>query len=117
MNKQIHEVIEKIEKKNLSNVQLIALVTETSYEVIFYATCDGTMRQSNELAENGVISLEFVDEIYAEVAQIVREDKKYDSCKMNIIKASEDEVKVEYDEKSCRVYGVKKKWKLEIGIK
>ena len=74
VNKQIHEVIEKIEKKSLSNIELLALVTETSYEVIFYAKYDGKMRQSNDLAEDGVISLDFVDEIYSEVANIVRED-------------------------------------------
>lgn len=50
------------------------------------------------------------------MANIVREDKKYDSLKMNIVKASEDAVSVEYDEKKCRVYGLKKKWKEEIGI-
>ena len=116
VNKQIHEVIEKIEKKSLSNIELLALVTETSYEVIFYAKYDGKMRQSNDLAEDGVISLDFVDEIYSEEATLVREDKKYDSLKMNIVKASEDTVRVEYDEKKCRVYGLKKKWKKEIGI-
>ena len=116
MNKQIYEVIEKIEKKNLSDIELIALVTETSYEVIFYAKYNGKMRQSNDLAEDGVITLGFADEIYAEVAKIVREDKKYDSSKMNIVKASEDAIKVEYDEKNCRVYGLKKKWKEEIGV-
>lgn len=116
MNKQIHEVIEKIEKMNLSDIELIAFVTDTSYEVIFYAKYEGKMCQSNALAENGVISLGFVDEIYIEVAKIVREDKKYDSTKMNIVKASDDEVNVEYAEKNCRVYGIKKKWKEEIGI-
>lgn len=39
-----------------------------------------------------------------------------DILKMNIVKASEDAVSVEYDEKKCRVYGLKKKWKEEIGI-
>lgn len=116
MNKQIHEIIGKIEKKDLSDVEILALITSTSYEVIFYAKHDGKMRQSNDLAEDGVISLDFVDEIYEEVANIVRADKKYDSEKMNIIKASEDSVNVEYDDKSCRIYGLKKKWKEEIGV-
>lgn len=116
MNKQIHKVFEKIEKKNLSNIKLLALVTETSYEVIFYAKYDGKMYQSNDLEVKGIVPINFTDEIYSEVAKIVREDKKYNSSKINIIKASEDTVSIEYDEKNCSVYGVKKKWKAEIGI-
>ncbi len=116
MNKQIHNAIKKIEKKGLSDIELLALVTETSYEVIFYAKYDGKMRQSNELAEDGVISLDFADEVYEEVANIIRSYKKYNSEKMNIIKASKNKIKVEYDDKKCRVYGLKKKWKEEIGV-
>ena len=37
MNKQIHDEILKIEAKGLSDIELLALVTDTSYEVVFYA--------------------------------------------------------------------------------
>ena len=50
------------------------------------------------------------------VPKVVREDKKYDSNKMNIVKASGDDITVEYDEKSCRIYGLKKNWKAAIGV-
>ncbi len=116
MNKQIHDEIAKIEAKGLSDVELIALVTDTSYEVIFYAKYDGKMRQSNDLAENGILSLDFVDDVYASVAKVVRKDRKYDATKMNIVKASGEDVNTEYDEKNCRTYGLKKKWKESIGI-
>lgn len=116
MNKQIHDEILKIEAKGLSDIVLLALVTETSYEVVFYAKCDGKMRQSNDLAEDGILTLDFVDEIYAAIAKVVREDKKYDSNKMNIVKASGDDITVEYDEKNCRTYGLKKNWKAAIGV-
>ena len=78
MNKQIHDEILKIEARGLSDIELLALVTDTSYEVVFYAKYDGKMRQSNDLAEDGILTLDFVDEIYAAVAKVVREDKKYD---------------------------------------
>ena len=35
MNKQIYDEIMRIEEKGLSSIDLLALVTETSYEVIF----------------------------------------------------------------------------------
>lgn len=116
MTKQIDEILKKIALKNLSNVELIALVTETSYEVIFYAKYNNKIYQSNDLAEEGIISFDFVEQIYTEVAKVIRDDKKYDSSKMNIIKASENKVDIEYDDKKCRVYGLKKKWKEEIGL-
>lgn len=116
MNKQIYDEILKIEAKGLSDIELLALVTDTSYEVVFYAKYDGKMRQSNDLAEDGILTLDFVDEIYAAVARVVREDKKYDSGKMNIVKASGEEITVEYDERNCRTYGLKKNWKAVIGV-
>lgn len=116
MNKQIHDEILKIESKGLSDVELLALVTDTSYEVVFYAKHDGKMKQSNGLAEDGILSLDFVDKIYSTVAEVVREDKKYDSSKMNIVKASGKDVIIEYDAKNCRTYGLKKKWKEKIAI-
>ena len=59
MNKQIHDEILKIEAKGLSDIELLALVTDTSYEVVFYAKYDGKMRQSNDLAEDGILTLDF----------------------------------------------------------
>lgn len=116
MNKRIHDELEKIEAQGLQNIELLALVSDTSYEVFFYAKIDGKMRQSNDLAESGVISISFVDELYETVANIVREDKTFDAAKMNIIKASDEKVTVEYDEKKCKIYSIKKKWKEEIGV-
>lgn len=116
MNKQIHEEVLRIEARGLQNIEMLALVTDSSYEVIFYATYNGRICQSNDLAEDGTLSLEFVDDIYASVAEVVRSDKKFDSSKMNIIKVSDKDVTVEYDNKNCRVYGLKKKWKESLGI-
>lgn len=116
MNKQIHDEVLKIEEKGLTGVELLALVTDSSYEVVFYANYNGKVRQSNDLAEDGVLDLHFVEEIYSSVANAVRADKKFDPEKMNIIKASGDDVSVEYDDRNCRVYGLKKKWKESLGL-
>lgn len=116
MNKQIYNEILKIEAKGLSNIELLALVTETSYEVIFYAEKDGEVMQSNEMAETGVIDYNFVDKIYAETANIIRSDSKYSAEKLNIVKACEDTITIEYKDKKCQIYKLKKDWKKEIGL-
>ena len=60
MNKQIHDEIFKNEAKGLSDIELLELVTDKSYDVVFYAKYDGKMRQSNDLAEDGILILVFV---------------------------------------------------------
>lgn len=116
MNKQIYDEVLKIEAEGLRDVELLALVTDTSYEVIFYANHNGKVCQSNNLAESGVLSLDFVEKIYSDIADKIRADEKFDPAKMNIIKASGENITVEYDEKNCRVYGLKKEWKNSIGL-
>ena len=117
MIETIKNEIKKIEDKGLLNTKLLALVTESSYEVIFYSCYEEKMQQSNNLAEAGIIPLEFVDSVYAAVANAIREDERFDSQKMNIVKATSDSVEIEYDEKNCRVYTIKKKWKSDLEIK
>lgn len=116
MNEQIHNEILKIEAKGLSDIELLALVTDSSYEVVFYAKHDGKLRQGNDLAECGILPLNLVDEIYAGVAKGVRADKKYDISKLNIVKVSGAEITFEYDERNCKIYGLKKSWKAAIGV-
>ena len=57
-----------------------------------------------------------MDEIYASIAKIVRECDQFDSDKMNIITVEDEKVSIKYDEKSCRVYNLKKRWKKSIGL-
>ncbi len=116
MNRQIHDLINRIEAAGMKNVQLLALITDSSYEVIFYAGYNGKMRQSNDLAESGVLSLGFVDEVYTAVADAVREDDKFHPAQMNIVKVSGKNITTEYDDKSCSVYSWKKNWKESLGL-
>ena len=46
MNKQIHDEVLKIEKKGLTDVELLALVTDSSYEVVFYANYNVIFRNN-----------------------------------------------------------------------
>ena len=57
MNKQIYDEIMRIEEKGLSSIDLLALVTETSYEVyILCKTIIIKVYQSNDLVEKGILT-------------------------------------------------------------
>lgn len=120
MKQQIANIVAQIKSTGLTDIKLLALVTDNSYEVIFYGNHNGVMSQSNNLAEAGILNLEFVDSIYRDVAEKVRADKNFNPLKMNIITVLDDgisdEITIEYDEKDCSVYSIKKRWKASVGI-
>jgi hypothetical protein len=109
MNKVI-EKIKEYEKKGISDIHLIALVSDTSSEVIFYGVVNGAKYQSNNMVEEGKIDSGVVDSFYDEIANIVRSDKKFDSSKMNIIEADSEECKVTYDERKCKTFKIIRDW-------
>ena len=109
MKKVINRIIE-FEKRGIEDIQLIALVSDTSSEVIFYGIIDGIRYQSNDMVEEGKIEPDAIDGFYDEVAEIIRSDEKFDSTKMNIIKADSGKSSVDYDEKRCKTYKIIKEW-------
>ena len=108
--KKVIEKINEFEKNGIKDVQLIALVSETSAEVVFYGIIDGVRYQSNNMVEEGKIESDVIDGFYNEIVELVRGDKQFDSEKMNIIKADSDRCKVAYDEKKCKTYRIIKEW-------
>lgn len=59
--KKIIEKIKEYEKKGISDIQMIALVSDTSSEVIFYGIIDGVKYQSNNMVEEGKVDSDVVD--------------------------------------------------------
>lgn len=115
MEEQILSEIKKIEKIGIHNIDLLALVTDTSYEVVFYGIYNGERLQSNEMAEKGIIELDAVDSFYNKIAMIIRNGSSYDASKMNIIKCCNNgSIRISYNDKNCRVYRIKKEWKNSI---
>lgn len=108
--KKVIEKINEFEKKGINDIQLLALVSETSAEVVFYGIVDGVRYQSNNMVEEGKIESDVIDGFYDEIVELVRTDKKFDSGKMNIIKADSDRCKVDYDEKKCKTFKIIKEW-------
>lgn len=117
MNELIKEKLLKVKEKGFSNVELLALVTNSSYEVMFYAKRDDDYFQSNAMVEDGMLTWEFVDKIYNEVAHIIRNSKEYDPDKLNVVKVALDkEMTISYEERDSHQYKLKKEWKKSIGV-
>ena len=103
MSKSIAEVMAVLEEKKIREVELLALVSDTSYEVVFYGTCNGKRMQSNEMVECNA------------VAEAVRNDARFSAAEMNIVKWHENaELEFSQDQKTCRLYPIKKSWRQEV---
>lgn len=108
--KELITLIKELEQYKISNVKLIALVSDTSNEVVFYCDYDGNRVQSNSLVEEYGLDTNIIDVFYDKVTTIIRNSNQFDVNKMNIIKIANDQTQFEYDEKACRTYRIIKAW-------
>jgi len=109
-------LISEIEKLGLDGVDLLALVTDTSYDVTFYADVDGKRIQSNTMAEEGLLDSVKLMAFYEKVATAIREDEGFDPRALNVVKVNRNsEVSVSQMERNARVYAIKKEWRNEVG--
>ena len=101
-----------------NDIWTIALVTKTSYEVMFYALVNGELLQSNEAAERGIIAIDEVDKYYSDIANSIRQSDEYNSTKLNIVSIDLHEgAKYLYDAPNASLYRIKKEWKKSITTK
>ena len=108
--KTIIEKISEFEKKGISDIQMIALVSDTSSEVIFYGVVDGVRYQSNNMVEEGKVDFGVVDEFYDGIVKLIRTNEGFDAEKMNIVRADSDRCKFDYEEKKCKTFRIIRKW-------
>ena len=105
-------LIDEINNLGLGNIELLALVTSTSYDVVFYANINGKKYQSNALTEEGLFDILKMDEFYSKVATLVKNSPEFKDDGLNIVTVdASSTVKWEYAERNCRVYQKKKEWK------
>ena len=103
---------EEINNLGLGNIELLALVTSTSYDVVFYATLNGKKYQSNALTEDGLCDILKIDDFYSNIATLIKNSPEFNENCMNIVTVdTSSSVKWEYAERNCRVYQFKKNWK------
>ena len=89
-------------------------ISQTSYEVFFYAFIDGKPEQCYELAEKGDLDENELDLVFADIVKIIKESKLFQSDKINITTITIDKsgvkMDMEYYEKDARMYKIKKEW-------
>lgn len=106
------KIISVIEQLNVGKVDLLALITDSSSDVVFYCNINGKQLQSNNLVEEGLMDSIKMDNFYKEVTSIIRKNENFKTDKMNIIKVNQkNEITFSYADKNCRVYSIKKEWK------
>ena len=112
MEKEIITQIENLEKKGISNIDMLALITKTSSEVIFYGEIQGKIYQSNNMVEENLIDSLEIETFYENITKIIKTDKEFREEKMNIIKVNRKKVfSIEIEDKDCKVYRIKKEWR------
>lgn len=109
------KLLAAIDDLGVKGVELLALVSDTSYDVVFYANVDGKKIQSNSLAENGAIELSRLADFYGKVAEIVRGDPTYDASALNVVSVdAQKHVSINKEAIDCRVYAIKKNWRAQV---
>lgn len=114
----IYDKVRQIIPKGSSKTVFFASVTETSYEVFFYAYIDGNPVQCFELAEQELLDENELDTVFADIVDVIKKSKVYQNDKNNIATITVDKsgvkMDMEYVDKNARMYGVKKEWKENI---
>ncbi|ERK65996.1 hypothetical protein HMPREF1984_01937 [Leptotrichia sp. oral taxon 215 str. W9775] len=115
MKKEIITQIENLEKEGITDIDMLALITKTTSEIIFYGKIQGKIYQSNNMVEENLIDSLKIEKFYENIVKIIRSDKEFREEKMNIVKVNrEKEFSIEIEEKNCKVYKIKKEWKNEV---
>ena len=116
----IYDKVRQIIPEGSSKTVFFASVTETSYEVFFYAYIDGNPAQCFELAEQELLDENELDTVFADIVDVIKKSKVYQNDKNNIATITVDKsgvkMDMEYVDKNARMYGVKKEWKKNIAI-
>lgn len=111
----IYEKIREIIPAKSEKTIFFSAISETSYEMFFYAFIDGKAKQCFELAEEGELDGNTLDRVFEEIIQIIKKSKRFIVDKYNvatiIIDKSRIDLDVEYYDKDIRMYKVKKEWK------
>ena len=111
--KEIYNIL--LDKSNAETIWTLAMVSDSSYEILFYAKIREQLIQSNEMVEQGIIDISDVDSYYNAVVLFVRQSSRYITGKMNIVKLDGVEVaEHKIDEINCNLFKVRKDWKSSV---
>lgn len=68
-----------------NNLELRATVSDTSYSIEFFVSISGEKKQCYELADDGIIDEEELDEVFARIAEYIRKGDDYQKGNINKI--------------------------------
>lgn len=102
--------INKLEEHGIKNISMIALISDTSSEVVFYCDYNNCRVQSNSLVEEYGIDSMIIEGFYSSITDIIRNSKDFKTESMNIVKVIGESIEVSYEEKTCRTYKIIKEW-------
>ena len=75
---QIAEIVPEFD-----NLELRAAISDTSYSIEFFVSINGEKKQCYELADDGVIDEEELDEVFARIAEYIRKGSDYKKGSIN----------------------------------
>lgn len=116
---KIYDKLKKALPPMFDKVVLYANVTESSFDIHYYLFEEHsfTPKQCYSLAEEGELDANVLDEIFAELADFIRQDNRFQKQKINmvtvIITKSElvlDYQKLDHFENMAKI---KKEWKIK----
>lgn len=93
-------------------VDLLALITASSAEVVFYCKINDKIYQSNNLVEEGIYDGNKMDEIYQKITVAIRQSDKFKSDMLNIVKIDKaNNISFQYMPQDSSGFKIKKEWK------
>lgn len=112
----IFDKIRKVLPLSASKSVLYACVSDTNRELFFYSLMEGgTWKQCFSLAEEGLLEENELEEIFSDIADVIKADKKFQVSKLNLFSVIFDKtgvnLSVDYYDKNARIYSIKKNWK------
>ena len=114
----MQELLKEVDGLGLGNVNLLALITKNSSDVVFYTNIEGRMLQSNTLVESGAFDAAKMRDFYQRITDLIRESSDFNPEMMNVVKVSGAQVSISYETLNCSVVSLKKAWRdLLLGMK
>ena len=99
-------------------VDLLALVSQSSAEVVFYCKINDKVYQSNNLVEEGLYDGNKLDEFYQKVTTAIRQSEKFRNDMLNIVKIdNKNSVSFQYAPQNNSCFKIKKEWKNTLSSK
>ena len=100
------------------DVELLALITDSSSEVIFYCRIDDRIYQSNDLVENGLYDGNKMEDLYQKITGAIRNAEKFRGGMLNIVKIDKaNNISYQYVPQDSGCFKIRREWKSTLSFK